>query len=59
VTTELSRALLSDELPKVRETLGESTWSSGRYEEAAQLFDTLCTGPYSEFLTLPAYDRID
>jgi malate synthase len=59
VTTELFRALLSDELPKVRETLGESTWSSGRYEEAAQLFDTLCTGPYSEFLTLPAYDRID
>ena len=59
VTVDLFRALLADELPKVRETLGAQAWSEGRYEEAARLFDALCTGPYSEFLTLPAYDLVD
>jgi len=59
VTVELFRALLKEELPKVREYLGEDGWKSGRYEEAAKLFDQITTGDYVEFLTLPAYDLID
>jgi len=59
VTVELFRELLKEELPKVREYLGEDGWKAGRYEEAAKLFDQITTGDYVEFLTLPAYELID
>jgi malate synthase len=59
VTVELFRRLLAEELPKVRGTLGEEAWQAGKYEEAAKLFDELTSGDYVEFLTLPAYTRID
>jgi malate synthase len=59
VTVELFRTLLKDELPNVREYLGEEGWKAGRYEEAARLFDQITTGDYVEFLTLPAYELID
>ncbi len=59
VTVELFRALLKEELPKVREYQGEEGWKAGRYEEAAKLFDQITTGDYVEFLTLPAYKLID
>jgi malate synthase len=59
VTVELFRALLKEELPKVREYLGEDGWKAGRYEAAAKLFDEITTGDYVEFLTLPAYGMID
>jgi malate synthase len=59
ITTELFRSLLAEELPKVRTHLGDAAWSEGRYQEAAKLFDTITTGEYVEFLTLPAYAQID
>jgi malate synthase len=59
VTAELVRKLLAEELPKVRTHLGEEAWRAGKYERGAQLFETLTTGEYVEFLTLPAYDLID
>jgi malate synthase len=59
VTVELFRQYLKEELPKVKQYLGDAAYAAGRYEEAAQLFDEITTGEYVEFLTLPAYDRID
>jgi malate synthase len=59
VTLELFRQLLAEELPKVRTYLGEEAWSAGKYEEGAKLFGELIAGDYIEFLTLPAYQRID
>jgi malate synthase len=59
VTVELFRALLKEELPKVRTYLGDEAWKAGKYEEAAKLFDEITTGEYVEFLTLPAYAKID
>jgi malate synthase len=59
VTVQLVRQLLAEELPKVRTYLGEEAWRAGKYEAAAKLFDELTTGEYVDFLTLPAYDRID
>ena len=59
VTVELFRALLADELPKVRNYLGEEAWQAGRYEEGAKLFEKITAGDYVEFLTLPAYALID
>jgi malate synthase len=58
VTVELFRQLLADELPKIRTYLGDKAWNSGKYTDAARLFDEMCTGDYVEFLTLPAYDWI-
>ncbi|MFN0301604.1 MAG: malate synthase A [Burkholderiales bacterium] len=59
VTETLFRALLAEELPKVKAHLGDAAWNAGRYEEAARLFDEISTGDFVEFLTLPAYERID
>ena len=56
VTVELFRELLADELPKIETYLGPDAWRAGKYPEAARLFDTMCTGDYVEFLTLPAYE---
>ena len=58
VTVALFRELLADEMPKIKSYLGEDGWNAGRYTEAAQLFDDMCTGDYVEFLTLPAYEWI-
>jgi malate synthase len=59
VTVELFRALLPEELQKVRQILGPA-YNDGRYEEAAELFDEITTSDdFVEFLTLPGYARID
>jgi malate synthase len=55
VTVELFRALLKDELVKVKAAMSE-----GSYDEAAQLFERITADDqYVEFLTLPAYQLID
>jgi len=55
VTVELFRALLGDELAKVKAAMSE-----GKYDEAAQLFERITVDDqYVEFLTLPAYRLID
>jgi malate synthase len=59
VTVELFRQLLKEELPKVKAYLGEEGWKAGKYDEGARLFDEITTGEYVEFLTLPAYQKID
>ena len=50
---------LAEELPKVKSHIGGEAWSAGKYEAAAKLFDEITTGEYVDFLTLPAYERID
>jgi malate synthase len=59
VTAELFKQLLAEELPKVRAHLGEDAYGAGKYEQGARLFEEITLGEYVEFLTLPAYDRID
>ncbi|HEV7476478.1 MAG TPA: malate synthase A [Burkholderiales bacterium] len=55
VTVDLFRALLAEELAKVK-----AAFSDGKYDAAAQLFEKLTADDrYVEFLTLPAYDLID
>jgi malate synthase len=54
------RKLLPEELAKLPAMLGEAGYKAGRYEEAAKLFDEITTSEnFVEFLTLPAYERID
>jgi malate synthase len=60
VTVDLFRQLLADEMPKVKAYLGPEAWAAGRYEEGARLFESITADDtYVEFLTLPAYERID
>jgi len=59
VTVELVRQLMNEELPKVRSYLGEEAWQAGKYEQGAKLFESITTGDYAEFLTLPAYESIE
>jgi malate synthase len=52
-------AMIPQELAKIRDLLG-SEFASGKYEEAAEIFTELVMGDrFVEFLTLPAYERID
>ena len=59
VTREMISAMIPEELPKIREYLGEAGWNAGKYEEAAKMFEQFCLDDnFVEFLTLPAYERI-
>jgi malate synthase len=59
VTRELFRELVPQELERVRGILGEQSYASGKYAEAAKMFEELTLNDeFAEFLTLPAYDYV-
>ena len=59
VTKEMVAAMIPEELPKIRDYLGPA-YGEGRYEEASKIFaDLVNSDSFVEFLTLPAYERID
>src|SRR5581483_1274590 len=52
-------AMIPEELGRIRELLGPA-FGEGKYEEAAGIFaDLVNNDTFIEFLTLPAYERID
>ncbi|MCL6632263.1 MAG: malate synthase A [Alicyclobacillus herbarius] len=59
VTVEMFRQMLAEELEKIRQQVGNDRYQSGRYEEAAQLFEELTLAEdFVDFLTLPGYERL-
>jgi len=59
VTREMVAAMIPEEIAKIRSLLGPA-FGEGRYDEAAGLFaDLVNNDTFVEFLTLPAYERID
>ncbi|MEI6179107.1 MAG: malate synthase A [Chloroflexales bacterium] len=59
VTADMFRAMLPEELERVKQILGPA-YAEGKYEEASELFEQITTSDqFVEFLTLPAYDHID
>src|SRR5262249_18105097 len=53
VSRELVKKLVPEELARVKALLGDAAWASGRYEEAARLFERITIADdYVEFLTL-------
>ncbi len=49
-----------EELAKIREAVGPDFFDSGRYDEAAELFEQVALADdFVEFLTLPAYERLE
>jgi malate synthase len=60
VTFELCRQMIDEELAKFRRSAGEDRFRAGRYGEASEILrDLIQSGRFVEFLTLPAYDRLD
>ncbi len=54
VTTELFRSVLDQELGKVKRFSGD------KFDSARELFDSITTDDsFAEFLTLPAYEKLD
>jgi malate synthase len=52
-------AMIPEEMQKIRALLGPA-FGEGRYDEAAGIFaDLVNNDTFVEFLTLPAYERID
>jgi malate synthase len=59
VTAEVVEGALADEMCALRSRLGAARFSASRFQEAARLFESLCTErELTEFLTLPAYDAL-
>jgi malate synthase len=59
VTKEMVAAMIPEEMQKIRALLGDA-YAGGRYDEAAAIFTELVNADtFVEFLTLPAYERID
>jgi malate synthase len=59
VAADLFKALLDDEMGKLRTTLGAAVYDKGRFPEAIKLFaDMSLAKEFEEFLTLPAYKLI-
>ncbi|KGR75662.1 malate synthase A [Ureibacillus manganicus] len=59
VTLELVYDILQEELAKIKNSVGEQVYQSGRYDEAAELFKSLIDqDEFVEFLTLPGYEKI-
>ena len=57
VTAEMVRALIPDELSKVKASVGGDTRT---YDRAAQIFEQMSTQEsFAEFLTLPLYEEIE
>jgi malate synthase len=59
ITVELFQTMLAEELQKVKGIVGETTFASGTYEQAANLFEQLTVSDnFVDFLTLLAYDWV-
>ena len=60
VTAELVGRTIEEELSRLRSTVGSVAFHTGRYLDAATLFERMTMGgEFPEFLTLLAYEEID
>lgn len=59
VTIELVRQYLAEELEAIKETVGEATYTAGKFADASKLFDELVASEqFEEFLTIPGYNLL-
>ncbi|MBI2571932.1 MAG: malate synthase A [Candidatus Schekmanbacteria bacterium] len=60
VTRQLVKAVIDEELGKVRERLGDAAFAQSQFRLAAELFaDMMTRESFPEFMTLMAYEHID
>jgi malate synthase len=59
VTRELVTHTIAEELAKLREHIGAARFDSGKFDDAAKLFEQMITGgEFPEFMTLGAYGHL-
>ena len=59
ITKEMVAKMIPEEMQKIRDLLG-TAFGAGKYDDAAKIFaDLVNNDTFVEFLTLPAYERID
>jgi len=59
VTADLFKRMLNEEAEVVKEEVGATRWQQGAFDEAVKLMSEITTSDQlTEFLTLPAYDRL-
>ncbi len=59
ITKDMVAAMIPEEKQKIRDLLGPA-YGAGKYDDAAQIFtDLVNNDTFVDFLTLPAYERID
>ena len=60
VTRELVRAVLDEEMARIRADVGDDVWAKGRPDDTRALFERVALADdFPEFLTLPAYELLD
>jgi malate synthase len=60
VTRDLAAGVLQEELARLEQQVGAPAFAAGHYQAAAEVFREVALGPgFVEFLTLPAYARLD
>ena len=60
ITERLYRQFLTEELEKIKTLYGSQSYAESQMESALGLFDALVTSKqFAEFLTLPAYEKLD
>ena len=60
VTRDHVREVLDEEMAKIRADVGDEVWEKGRPEDTRELFERVALGEeFPEFLTLPAYEKLD
>jgi malate synthase len=60
VTDDLVRDILRTESATIRAEVGEDAWTTGRFVDAANLFEQVALADdYADFLTVAAYELID
>jgi malate synthase len=62
ITPDLVRRLETEELERIRAEIGDDEWfeTEGRPRESRELFEQVAlSGELAEFLTIPAYERLD
>jgi len=59
VSVELFAEALEEEMKAIQTAVGEQTFTTGKFNEARELFEKLVTSTaFEEFLTLPAYEQL-
>lgn len=57
--SERVRKTLDEEMQQIRAEVGPDRFDNGHFQEARKIFEHLCLDrEFTEFLTLPAYDRL-
>jgi malate synthase len=59
IDLDLCKAIMDEELKKLRALAGDDAFEKGRYDDAARLFtEMLAAEKFPEFLTAPAYEAL-